>query len=283
MRKSEQNRGYRLDYFAKPRSTAESNLSCRLDRELNHELLWESYAVSYDKVVGLMPYYRATIRRHMRLLQARNPAYVADLGAGTGTLALAAARRGYRVLAVDVSRSMMQRLAEKSGNRTISERICVLQQSAESLSAISDGAFDGVSVLLALFDMAHPERALWEAIRILAPGGIIVITEPRITFRMDSILSFCKNYLREQRVWSDLSEDYDRVFKANWAIDPSSRASGSPLRIENIQRVLAAAGFSELRLLNSHFGNCGTLVGYKPARLRYQQFESALAEMGTQA
>ena len=65
----------------------------------------------------------------------------------------------------------------------IDKRLTVIDANAELLPMADDAFFTGVSILLALFDMNDPESALGTAIRILKPGGKIVITELKRCFR----------------------------------------------------------------------------------------------------
>jgi ubiquinone/menaquinone biosynthesis C-methylase UbiE len=251
--------GAYVKYFVDPSFTDSSAAQKRFTQEIEHEILWESYASSYDKVVGRMPYYGAALDRHLRFLNLNRVASLADLGAGTGNLTIRAARRGINVLAVDTSpsRAMLAYLVRKLGAEPAANRVQVRQQSAESLKQIADGTYDAVSVLLAFFDMEHPVQAFWEALRILAPGGAIAITEPRACFKMDPILRFCRGYLLRHKLLTKLSTDFRRVFEANGAIDPATRASRSPLRIEHIHRALAAGGFANLRQVDSHSVTAG--------------------------
>jgi ubiquinone/menaquinone biosynthesis C-methylase UbiE len=242
------------------------------------ELVWDDYALSYDRVVGRMPYYLAALRRHERALVSSNSRVVADLGAGTGNLVVRLLRRGMKVLAVDPSRGMLGHLAEKLSMFPEDTPVAVWLQSAESLDQIEDRSVDGVSVLLAFFDMNEPERAFREAIRILRAGGTMAITEPKLAFQMQPILDYCRAYLQQNGLLQSHRSDLERVFKANAAINPATRKDGSPLRIERIYRGLIAAGFTPIKQQDSHMGECATVVGKKPAKVNWNGLRQALAE-----
>lgn len=98
---------------------------------------------------------------------------VADLGAGTGHLALALARRGLRVSAVEPARAMLaelRRLAEAEG------------LSVEPVHAAAEhtGLPGGAFGLVLLADAAHwvdPELTGHEAARLLTPTGACAVVE----------------------------------------------------------------------------------------------------------
>jgi SAM-dependent methyltransferase len=82
--------------------------------ELAHagdEHLDPAYVVGYDRKAGTDPTEDVTLLRDLGLDETST---LVDLGAGTGTLALAAAPFCRRVVAVDVSRAMLSRLQEKA-------------------------------------------------------------------------------------------------------------------------------------------------------------------------
>jgi ubiquinone/menaquinone biosynthesis C-methylase UbiE len=185
------------------------------------------------------------------------------LGAGTGNLAEVLVKTGCQVTAVDNSRAMLDKLRSKPALAAeIGKRLTVIEDSAEFLPMISDASFAGVSILLALFDMRAPEQALDTAVRILQPGGTLVITELKQCFQLKPILAQCKRRLRAIGRYDELSEDLERVIKSNKELAPGSL---SRLRAENILELLRARGFQGLTLVDSHFGQCATIAGQKPS------------------
>jgi demethylmenaquinone methyltransferase/2-methoxy-6-polyprenyl-1,4-benzoquinol methylase len=105
----------------------------------------------------------------------RPGARVLDVCCGTGDLALADARAGGRVTAVDFAPRMLERARAKSD-----EIEWVL---ADALDLpFADGSFDAVTVGFGVRNLGDLERGLRELRRILVPGGglaILEITEPR--------------------------------------------------------------------------------------------------------
>jgi ubiquinone/menaquinone biosynthesis C-methylase UbiE/biotin operon repressor len=109
------------------------------------------------------------------LLKLLPPMVIADLGAGEGTLSQLMAQRARQVIAVDNSEKMVEfgaGLAQRHG-------ICNLEYRLGDLEdvPIRTGTVDLAFLSQALHHARHPERAVWEAWRILKPGGRIAILD----------------------------------------------------------------------------------------------------------
>jgi ubiquinone/menaquinone biosynthesis C-methylase UbiE len=109
-------------------------------------------------------------------LRAVNGPLILDVATGTGRMPLALLHHhqfhGY-VIALDLSRKMLlqaqQKLVAHAG------RYALLWQDAQDLP-ISDDTFDAVSCLEALEFMPSPQTVLREMVRVLRPGGVLVVT-----------------------------------------------------------------------------------------------------------
>ena len=97
---------------------------------------------------------------------------VVDVACGTGNAAILAARTGASVLGVDSA----PRLIEVARERAAAEGVDASFEVADAVALpIEDGAFDAaVSVFGVIF--AEPEAATRELIRIVRPGGRVVVT-----------------------------------------------------------------------------------------------------------
>jgi ubiquinone/menaquinone biosynthesis C-methylase UbiE len=229
---------------------------------LDEQLIWDTYAWSYDQILPLMPYYQEVLGRHATFLAASCDGPVVDLGAGTGNLAERLIAAGRSVTAVDSSRAMLERLRSKQSLMSVlGTRLTVLEARAESLPMIEDQSYAGVSLQLALFDMRSPEAGLRTAIRLLRPGGRIVVTDLKRNFQLQPILQECKRQLRGLGLYTKLATDLQRVVRSNHDLAPGSRSS---LRIEDVFDSLVADGFQALEMRDSHLGQCATVTGQKP-------------------
>ncbi len=108
----------------------------------------------------------------LRLLPAVT---MADLGSGEGGFALLLSRRAKRVIAVDSSARMID-VGREEARRNAIANVDFRLGDMEDLP-IGAGEVDLVFFSQSLHHALHPERALAEAARILAPGGRIVILD----------------------------------------------------------------------------------------------------------
>ena len=109
------------------------------------------------------------------LLRLMPPMVVADLGAGEGAFALLLAERARKVMAIDSSANMIEvgrEQARRHGVKNIDFRLGDMEE-----IPIGDGEIDLVFFSQSLHHALHPERAIQEAARILAPGGRIVVLD----------------------------------------------------------------------------------------------------------
>jgi ubiquinone/menaquinone biosynthesis C-methylase UbiE len=97
----------------------------------------------------------------------------ADIGAGTGFFTEGLVKKGLTVIAVDQSEAMLEVMRKKfTGMNGIEYRI----GEAEKLP-ISDGSVDYAFANMYLHHVESPPIAIKEMVRILKPGGKIVITD----------------------------------------------------------------------------------------------------------
>lgn len=244
-----------------------------VDRRLSHEVMWEVYAASYDRVLSEMPFYRDVLDRHCMALESAHVRTVLDVGAGTGIPTLRLLQMGKQVTAVDISRAMLQKLRSKVSQH-YAGRLAVIEDTAESLPHLPDASFDGVSVLLAFFDMNDPLSALRESQRLLKPGGILIITDPRACFNVDELMTVAEESLREKGLIEELARDWQQIE----TIAPLIRDTISEIQTptsatelehgwnaEAIFEILRRDRFGNLTFRESHLGNCATITGNKPS------------------
>jgi SAM-dependent methyltransferase len=104
------------------------------------------------------------------------PARVADLGCGTGSLSLLLADAGYDVIGIDFAAQMIERARSKGAAARVS--VAVAQADAE-YPPLRAAAFDAVVGRHVLWALSDAERALERWIRLLRPGGVILLIEGR--------------------------------------------------------------------------------------------------------
>lgn len=105
---------------------------------------------------------------------------VLDIGAGTGNVAVTAARLGARVTAVD----LVPRQVDAGRARCAAEGLEVRWQVADAEQLpLADGSVDVALSSFGIVYAARPERAAAEVRRVLRPGGRLLLTAyPRDSF-----------------------------------------------------------------------------------------------------
>ncbi|MFN2168084.1 MAG: methyltransferase domain-containing protein, partial [Anaerolineae bacterium] len=103
---------------------------------------------------------------------------VLDVATGTGRLPLALMRErfasaGGRVVGLDLSRGMLRQARAKL--LSYRPQVDLVWQDACCLP-FDDGTFDAVTCLESLEFMPQPREALAEMVRVLAPGGVLLVT-----------------------------------------------------------------------------------------------------------
>ena len=120
-----------------------------------------------------------TLEREFKLmldwLEVKPEQTFLDVGTSTGNYAMALARTGARVTAIDISKPML----EKAHSRIYKElepdqaaRITLEQANAEALP-YADSSFDGVVLGATLNEFNSTRAGLLECARVLKPGGRI--------------------------------------------------------------------------------------------------------------
>jgi len=107
-------------------------------------------------------------------LAGRGSLEALDAGCGTGFLSFELARRGHRVTGVDFAPAMLAEARRKAAERTISVRF--EEADAEHLP-FPPASFDLAISRHVLWTLPHPEAAIDEWVRVLRPGGRLVVID----------------------------------------------------------------------------------------------------------
>ncbi len=100
---------------------------------------------------------------------------VADVGTGTGVLALELAEAGLEVIAVDHSAAMLEAAQRKIDEQELSG--IELRQGEASALPLEDGEVDAAFAHMVLQYLASPTEALSEMARIVRPAGRVVVID----------------------------------------------------------------------------------------------------------
>lgn len=120
------------------------------------------------------PKVRETWRRLLQRVLPAAPARVADLGAGTGTLAVLLAQQGYAVDGLDLSPRMVARAMAKARGAGVGVNI---QIGDAQLPALPGQTYDAVLVRHLLWALPDQGAAVRGWFDLLKPGGRLVLVE----------------------------------------------------------------------------------------------------------
>ena len=104
---------------------------------------------------------------------------ILDVACGTGDFSIAIASHAHpltTVTGIDLSEGMMEVMKCKVAAKGLGDRVSALQGNCEALP-FGDGSFDRVTIAFGIRNFEHREAALREILRVLAPGGRLVILE----------------------------------------------------------------------------------------------------------
>jgi len=119
---------------------------------------------------------REELRRSLRASAGES---ILDLGSGPGFLACELAREvgaTGRIVAVDVSSDMNSIASKRIAAAGLSDRVDIVEGDATAL-AFADAVFDAAVSTQVIEYLAEPDAALHQLIRVLRPGGRLVIID----------------------------------------------------------------------------------------------------------
>jgi demethylmenaquinone methyltransferase / 2-methoxy-6-polyprenyl-1,4-benzoquinol methylase len=143
--------------------------------------VFHSVASRYDLMNDLMSFgvHRLWKGFALQLCPARAGHVVLDLAGGTGDLALQLSRKvgpaGLVVLA-DINGSMLAQGRARLLDRGVAGNVEYVQADAEALP-FADNSFDSITIAFGLRNVTDKERALSSMLRVLKPGGCLLILE----------------------------------------------------------------------------------------------------------
>jgi demethylmenaquinone methyltransferase/2-methoxy-6-polyprenyl-1,4-benzoquinol methylase len=133
--------------------------------------LFATIADRYDLITALLSY--GQDRRWKARLAERSAAgsdtHALDLACGTGDIAFALARRGARVVGLDVTHRMLQLASAKAGAAAVG-----FVTGDMMALPFRDGQFDLVTTGYGIRNVPEIQQALAEMHRVLKPGGVLL-------------------------------------------------------------------------------------------------------------
>lgn len=230
-------------------------------------LLYDWSAHIYDRIKGFDPTYEQwflglPLSRALALLP--DP-LILDVATGTARLARTLyAQPGYhgRMIGLDYSRKMLTQAVRKT--QAWKKQLTFLWQDA-SVLPFSDHTFDAVTCLEALEFMPDPDQVLQEMLRVLRPGGILMITNrigkdarwlPGRTYPTTDFESKLHAYALEMVRTQPWQVDYDLIWAVKTGIStpPALHSLANIIRCPLCQQAMYIQA-NTYQCINGHTAN----------------------------
>ncbi|MFO7741864.1 MAG: methyltransferase domain-containing protein [Anaerolineae bacterium] len=206
-------------------------------------LMYDWSARAYERIKGFIPseeqwFLGLPLARSLELIPAP---LVLDVATGTGRLPRALFRRPPfqgRVIGLDLSRGMLRQAVRRTAQ--FADRLTFIWQGASRLP-FQDNTFDAVTCLESLEFMPDPHQVLRELVRVLRPGGVLLLTNrvgsdarflPGRAFAPDTFEEMLRQLPLEQIKTKRWQVDYNLV----WAVKTGEPRGGGIHPLEEILR-----------------------------------------------
>ena len=219
--------------------------------------MFDNIAADYDKLNHIMSLDIDRIWRRKALRQIVSPdtKQVLDLACGTGDFSIAIARRTLRedlsvhVTGVDLSEGMLAVMREKVAREGLQEMISMQTGDGENLP-FGTGSFDRVTIAFGIRNFENREKGLREMLRVLRPGGKLVILE--LSVPENAVIRWCYNLY------------FLHILPVNWVFSNLGDTLDRGVLRYLINSLLIAGGATGIAML------CGIPAAYAMARMDFK-------------
>jgi demethylmenaquinone methyltransferase / 2-methoxy-6-polyprenyl-1,4-benzoquinol methylase len=193
---------------------------------------------------------------------AREGMNVLDVATGTGDMAIMLTKQltGSHVTGVDISNGMLEIGRQKIARLRLEQRIVLQTGDSEALE-FPDAHFDAITVAFGVRNFEHLERGLREMLRVLKPGGKLVVLEFSQP-RTPGVRQLYDLYLR--LIAPNLGKMVSSSREAYQYLNDSVKAFPEGMAFIHI---LDGCGYTQSRMRRLSLGICSLYIGEKCAGL----------------
>lgn len=225
------------------------------------QLMFDKIAHSYDRLNHLfsMKIDKKWRRAAIDSLRPFHPRAILDVATGTGDFAFLAAKelRPNRVLGIDFSEGMLKVGEEKAKYLGVDKIVSFRREDCMAIS-MEGGEFDAVMAAYGVRNFVDLEKGLAEMLRMLKPGGRLVIIEltTPATFPMKQLFHLYSRVLMPVvgKIVSKDSQAYSYLLKTMDAFPQGKEMKG----------ILEKVGFDDVAFKRFTFGISTLYIGRKP-------------------
>ena len=119
-------------------------------------------------------------KKGIKQLEAIKPQTILDVATGTGDVAIMIMEQlkpaPQKIIGIDISKGMLEVGRKKIAQKKLSQVIELREGDSEAINFESD-SFDAVTIAFGVRNFANLEKGLSEMLRVIRPGGKVVIME----------------------------------------------------------------------------------------------------------
>ena len=119
-------------------------------------------------------------KRILKMVQEKQPTTILDIATGTGDLAiLFSSTSAQEIIGLDISQGMLEIGKQKIQAKNLNDKIQMVLGDGENIPYAND-YFDVITVAYGVRNFENLERGLGEILRVLKPGGQLLILETSV-------------------------------------------------------------------------------------------------------
>jgi demethylmenaquinone methyltransferase / 2-methoxy-6-polyprenyl-1,4-benzoquinol methylase len=183
---------------------------------------------------------------------------VLDVATGTGDMAIMLTKQltGSHITGVDISTGMLEIGRQKIARLQLEQRIILQTGDSEALE-FPDACFDAITVAFGVRNFEHLERGLREMLRVLKPGGRLVVLEFSQP-RTPGVRQLYNLYLRlvAPNVGRMLSSSREAYQYLNDSVKAFPEGTA-------FMHILDTCGYTHARMRRLSLGICSLYIGEK--------------------